>query len=127
MASDEVVAGLIQSTHEGRKGCITCARRICHLLVVRMSLLELSRATPVFRRSCSMGSPVRDRVRTGTLFNSGFASTNPETRNGKTFEGSAGDIFVIKAGEIHSFKAVGDSPLVQLDVHLSPRFIQENL
>ena len=46
---------------------------------------------------------------------------------GKTFEGTAGDIFVIKAGEIHSFKAIGDSPLVQLDVHLSPRFIQENL
>jgi quercetin dioxygenase-like cupin family protein len=42
-------------------------------------------------------------------------------------EGGAGDTFVIKAGEIHSFKAVGDSPLVQLDVHLSPRFIQENL
>jgi quercetin dioxygenase-like cupin family protein len=49
------------------------------------------------------------------------------TVNGKTFEGGAGDIFVIKAGEVHSFKAVGDSPLVQLDVHLSPRFIQENL
>jgi quercetin dioxygenase-like cupin family protein len=49
------------------------------------------------------------------------------TVDGKTFEGSAGDIFVIKAGEIHSFKAVGDSPLVQLDVHLNPRFIQENL
>jgi quercetin dioxygenase-like cupin family protein len=49
------------------------------------------------------------------------------TVDGKTFEGSAGDIFVIKAGEIHSFKAVGDSPLVQVDVHLSPRFIQENL
>ncbi len=45
----------------------------------------------------------------------------------KTFEGCAGDIFVIKAGEIHSFKAIGDSPLVQVDVHLSPRFIQENL
>jgi len=42
------------------------------------------------------------------------------TVSGKTFEGSAGDIFVIKAGEIHSFKAVGDSPLVQVDVHLSP-------
>ena len=49
------------------------------------------------------------------------------TVSGKTFEGSAGDILVIKAGEIHSFKAVGDSPLVQLDVHLSPRFIQDNL
>jgi quercetin dioxygenase-like cupin family protein len=30
------------------------------------------------------------------------------TVSGKTFEGSAGDIFVIKPGEIHSFKAVGD-------------------
>jgi quercetin dioxygenase-like cupin family protein len=49
------------------------------------------------------------------------------TVNDKTFEGTSGDIFVIKAGEIHSFKAVGDSPLVQLDVHLGPRFIQENL
>jgi AraC-like ligand binding domain len=47
--------------------------------------------------------------------------------NGKTFEGGAGDIFVIKAGEIHSFKAVGDSPLIQVDVHLRPHFIQENL
>ena len=49
------------------------------------------------------------------------------TVSGKTFEGGAGDIFVIKAGEIHSFTAVSDSALVQLDVHLSPRFIQENL
>jgi quercetin dioxygenase-like cupin family protein len=49
------------------------------------------------------------------------------TVNGQTFEGSAGDIFVIKAGEIHGFKAIADGPLVQLDVHLSPRFIQENL
>jgi quercetin dioxygenase-like cupin family protein len=49
------------------------------------------------------------------------------TVNGKTFEGSRGDISVIKAHELHSFKAVGDSPLVQFDVHLSPRFIQENL
>lgn len=49
------------------------------------------------------------------------------TVNGQTFEGGVGDIFVIKAGEIHSFKATGDSPLIQVDVHLSPRFIQENL
>jgi quercetin dioxygenase-like cupin family protein len=47
--------------------------------------------------------------------------------NGETFEGGAGDIFVIKAGEIHSFKVIGDGPLVQVDLHLSPRFIQENL
>ena len=49
------------------------------------------------------------------------------TVDGKTFEGGAGDIFVIKAGEIHSFQCIGDAPLVQVDVHLSPRFIQENL
>ena len=49
------------------------------------------------------------------------------TVNGERIEASAGDIFVIKAGEIHSFRAIGDEPLVQLDIHLSPRFIQENL
>ena len=47
--------------------------------------------------------------------------------DGKEFEAGAGDILVIKAGEIHSFKCIGDVPLVQLDVHLNPRFIQENL
>jgi quercetin dioxygenase-like cupin family protein len=47
--------------------------------------------------------------------------------NGDEFEAGAGDILVIKAGEVHSFTAIGDSPLVQLDVHLSPHFIQENL
>jgi quercetin dioxygenase-like cupin family protein len=46
--------------------------------------------------------------------------------DGVEFEGGAGDIFVIKAGEVHSFKCT-EAPLVQLDVHLSPRFIQENL
>jgi quercetin dioxygenase-like cupin family protein len=47
--------------------------------------------------------------------------------NGEEFEAGAGDILVIKAGEIHSFTCIGESPLVQLDVHLSPRFVQENL
>ena len=47
--------------------------------------------------------------------------------NGEEFEAGAGDILVIKAGEVHSFRAIGDEPLVQLDVHLSPRFIQEDL
>jgi quercetin dioxygenase-like cupin family protein len=47
--------------------------------------------------------------------------------DGQEFEATAGDILVIKAGEVHSFKNTGDAPLVQLDVHLSPRFIQENL
>ena len=47
--------------------------------------------------------------------------------NDQEFEAGAGDILVIKAGEIHSFKCIGEGPLVQVDVHLSPRFIQENL
>ena len=47
--------------------------------------------------------------------------------DGRTFEAGPGDILVIKAGEVHSFKCIGDQPLIQLDVHLSPRFIQENL
>ncbi len=47
--------------------------------------------------------------------------------NGEVHEASPGDILVVKAGEIHSFTAIGDEPLVQLDVHLGPRFIQENV
>ena len=47
--------------------------------------------------------------------------------NGEEFEAGAGDILVIKAGEVHSFRCIGEERLVQLDVHLSPRFIQENL
>lgn len=47
--------------------------------------------------------------------------------DGREFEAGAGDILVIKAGEVHSFRNIGDGPLVQVDVHLSPRFIQENL
>jgi quercetin dioxygenase-like cupin family protein len=49
------------------------------------------------------------------------------TVNGRQFEAGAGDILVIKAGEVHSFTALGDAPLVQVDIHLGPRFIQENL
>jgi quercetin dioxygenase-like cupin family protein len=45
----------------------------------------------------------------------------------RELEAGAGDILVIKAGEVHAFTAIGDEPLVQVDVHLSPRFIQENL
>jgi quercetin dioxygenase-like cupin family protein len=47
--------------------------------------------------------------------------------NGEEFEAGAGDILVIKAGEIHSFQCISDEPLVQVDVHLNPQFIQENL
>lgn len=46
--------------------------------------------------------------------------------NGQEFEAGAGDILVIKAGEIHSFRCI-EAPLVQLDIHLNPEFIQENL
>ena len=46
--------------------------------------------------------------------------------NGEEFEASAGDILVIKAGEVHSFRCI-EAPLVQLDIHVSPTFIQENL
>jgi mannose-6-phosphate isomerase-like protein (cupin superfamily) len=46
---------------------------------------------------------------------------------GVEFEAGAGDILVVKAGEVHSFTCIGVEPLVQVDVHLSPRIIQENL
>jgi mannose-6-phosphate isomerase-like protein (cupin superfamily) len=47
--------------------------------------------------------------------------------DGVEFDAGAGDILVIKAGEVHGFTNTGDVPLVQVDVHMSPRFIQENL
>jgi quercetin dioxygenase-like cupin family protein len=47
--------------------------------------------------------------------------------DGTEFEAGAGDILVVKAGEVHSFRCIGDEPLVQLDIHVSPQFIQENL
>jgi len=97
--------------------------------VVRTSLLEPIRAAPVFRCSYSRESPARDRDLRHPYDEIQFIREGHGvwTVNGNTFEGGAGDIFVIEAGEIHSFKAIGDSPLIQLDVHLSPRFIQENL
>lgn len=47
--------------------------------------------------------------------------------DGKEFEAGGGEILVIKAGEVHEFKVIGDEPLVQVDVHMSEKFIQENL
>ena len=47
--------------------------------------------------------------------------------DGVELDAAAGDILVIKAGEIHQFTNTGVSQLVQVDVHLSPQFIQENL
>jgi len=49
------------------------------------------------------------------------------TINGQDHQVGPGDILVVKAGEIHSFVSISDVPLIQLDIHLGPRFIQENL
>ncbi len=59
------MAKVIKSWQEGDQRCFACVKRTCPLLVVRTSLSELSRATLVFRCSCSMGNPDRGRVRTG--------------------------------------------------------------
>ena len=47
--------------------------------------------------------------------------------DGQELEAGGGEILVIKAGEVHEFKVISDEPLVQVDVHMSPKFIQENL
>lgn len=47
--------------------------------------------------------------------------------NGEEFETGPGDILVVKAGELHKFRSIGDETLVQIDFHVSPRFIQENV
>ena len=44
---------------------------------------------------------------------------------GKEFEAEAGDILVVKAGEVHGFTCIGEARLVQMDVHLSSTFITE--
>lgn len=49
------------------------------------------------------------------------------TVNGEEFEVGAGEILVVKAGEPHKFRSIGETPLVQIDVHLGPRFEQEDL
>jgi mannose-6-phosphate isomerase-like protein (cupin superfamily) len=35
----------------------------------------------------------------------------------------AGDIVVIPAGQSHGFTSTGESPLKQIDIHASPRFL----
>ena len=42
-------------------------------------------------------------------------------------EGGEGDLFVIKAGTPHGFVNIGDGALKQIDIHLYPRFEQEDL
>jgi mannose-6-phosphate isomerase-like protein (cupin superfamily) len=37
----------------------------------------------------------------------------------------AGDIIVIPAGTPHSFVYSGDTPLRQIDIHASPKFVTE--
>lgn len=49
------------------------------------------------------------------------------TVDGEARDAAAGDILVVKAGQLHRFENVGDGPLVQLDVHVNERFVQENL
>ena len=49
------------------------------------------------------------------------------TVDGKDHQAGPGDILVVKAGEVHTFINIGETPLVQCDVHLSPHFVQENL
>ena len=49
------------------------------------------------------------------------------TVDGREIEVGSGEILVVKAGEIHTFVSIGDVPLVQSDIHLAPRFEQENL
>jgi quercetin dioxygenase-like cupin family protein len=49
------------------------------------------------------------------------------TVDGVEREAGPGDILVVKAGEVHQFVNIGEEPLLHLDVHLSERFIQEDL
>jgi mannose-6-phosphate isomerase-like protein (cupin superfamily) len=44
---------------------------------------------------------------------------------GKEFEAEADNILVVKAGEVHSFTCIGESRLVQIDVHLSSTVVTE--
>ncbi|HEX6588160.1 MAG TPA: cupin domain-containing protein [Longimicrobiales bacterium] len=46
--------------------------------------------------------------------------------NGEAFEAGAGEIIVVEAGEVHSFTTI-EAPLVQIDVHMNARFVQENV
>ena len=68
-----------------------------------------------------------------TLYDKDIVSVEARTMDGSSPEtkgkdGVRGKVdWWLENMQVHSFKAIGDSPLVQLDVHLSPRFIQENL
>ena len=49
------------------------------------------------------------------------------TVDGVVREGGPGDILVVKAGEVHSFVNIGETTLIQVDIHLNSTFVQENL
>jgi mannose-6-phosphate isomerase-like protein (cupin superfamily) len=49
------------------------------------------------------------------------------TVDGVEREAGPGDILVVKAGEVHSFINIGEEPLIQVDIHLGPHFVQEDL
>jgi len=49
------------------------------------------------------------------------------TVEGQEFEVGAGEMLVVKAGEAHKFRNVGEDTLVQFDVHLGREFQQEDL
>ncbi|HEX7938820.1 MAG TPA: cupin domain-containing protein [Gemmatimonadaceae bacterium] len=49
------------------------------------------------------------------------------TVEGREFEVGAGEVLVVKAGERHKFRNIGDTPLVSYDVHWGKQFEQENL
>lgn len=49
------------------------------------------------------------------------------TVGGRELEAQQGDILVVKAGEVHAFQAEGAEGLLQLDLHLAPRFAQTDL
>ena len=72
-------------------------------------------------RSCSVFGRTRCRFAAAPITSSGSITVSPSRFFCSTVRQA------IKAGEVHSFKAIGDVPLVQLDVHLNATFIQENL
>ncbi len=49
------------------------------------------------------------------------------TIDGVPHQAASGDIVTVKAGEVHNFANLGPEPLVLVAIHLSRRFVQENL
>ena len=87
-----------------------------HGVAVSVFLVEAppGRGTPLHRHPYDEIAFVREGRGTWTV-------------DGEEREAGAGDILVVKAGQVHAFVNTGDVPLVQLDVHLADRFQQENL